>query len=429
MNTRHTRWLAAELDDLVASGVLEQDAAVRVRTHYDEAAASRPGIPLFAVLGAALTSLGVILLLAHNWDMLARLTKVGIGFGVLLAGQGAAAYAGWRHRESIAWTEATALAASFSVAACIAIVSQTYQLPSDFGSFLQTWCWLSLPIAYALDARVTMSLCLGLTAGAAVATVHDEGFPRVWLLLGATLPYLVWLARRGANGIRDTLLAWVAAPVVFLLSFLYLDGPDIYVLVPLSIATGIHALGVTRDGRSLVPYAGTPARVLGGLGIVGLFIALCFADHIGILYGPPGRGWIDPLPALTLALAGAVFAGVRLPGVVRARDHASALFLVAPAVFGLLLVVQDATEVIEIATWSASAYLAAIGAALVVAGTRSRSAFDANCGMLLIGIVVSIRFTSSDLSFLQRGLLFIGLGIAMIAVNVYLHRRRMGETS
>lgn len=81
MSKRSARWFLSELPDLVAEGILEDDAAERLRERYQAAAAgsgTRLAIITCAVFGALLIGSGVILLIAHNWEHLAALAAVAL---------------------------------------------------------------------------------------------------------------------------------------------------------------------------------------------------------------------------------------------------------------------------------------------------------------------------------------------------------------
>jgi len=79
-----------ELDELIAAEVISPEIAERIRLYAQQRAkdsSSHRLLLIFGSLGALLIGLGVIVLLAHNWDELPRWTKTFISFLPLLAGQ------------------------------------------------------------------------------------------------------------------------------------------------------------------------------------------------------------------------------------------------------------------------------------------------------------------------------------------------------
>ena len=77
------------LPELVTHGVLTEEAAANVRAYYqqkDLQQSSKTNI-IFGVLGAILVGMGIILMVAHNWDTLPRFVKLLFSFVPLVAGQ------------------------------------------------------------------------------------------------------------------------------------------------------------------------------------------------------------------------------------------------------------------------------------------------------------------------------------------------------
>ena len=69
-------------------------------------------------------------------------------------------------------------------------------------------------------------------------------------------------------------------------------------------------------------------------------------------------------------------------------------------------------------------YLLAIGLWLLITGIRIPRQGQMNVGLLVISALIVARFFDTDLDFLLRGLMFIGLGIAFLVTNVVMIRRK-----
>ena len=81
-----------ELDELTAAEVISPEVAERIRHYAEQRTQSNSShrlLTVFGALGAILIALGVIVLLAHNWDELPRWIKTFFSFLPLLAGQAA----------------------------------------------------------------------------------------------------------------------------------------------------------------------------------------------------------------------------------------------------------------------------------------------------------------------------------------------------
>ncbi|MBX7258419.1 MAG: DUF2157 domain-containing protein, partial [Candidatus Hydrogenedentes bacterium] len=75
MNKKAVRWLYAELPALIEEGIVTPETADRLRMRYgnaDEESRVPLALVVCSVLGAVLIGLGIILVLAHNWDEMSR---------------------------------------------------------------------------------------------------------------------------------------------------------------------------------------------------------------------------------------------------------------------------------------------------------------------------------------------------------------------
>jgi uncharacterized membrane protein len=117
------------LPELVQADVISPEIADRIADYYK---AKEPGgnrlMLIFSVLGSFLIGLGIILIIAHNWDDLSKPVKLSLVLSSLLLGQilcGLALLRKW----SSGSREAVSIFLMMSVAASISIVSQVYNIP------------------------------------------------------------------------------------------------------------------------------------------------------------------------------------------------------------------------------------------------------------------------------------------------------------
>ena len=151
-----------ELDELTAAEVISPEVAERIRHYAEQRTQSNSShrlLTVFGALGAILIALGVIVLLAHNWDELPRWIKTFFSFLPLLAGQAACGYLLFKKGLTSWWGEAAAAFTALTIGATIAMVHQVYNLPdSSFASFLTLWLILALPTLYLMRSRATAVL-------------------------------------------------------------------------------------------------------------------------------------------------------------------------------------------------------------------------------------------------------------------------------
>lgn len=82
--------LLNDLQELINAGIITSDSADRIRQYYQnkkEPPNTRFNIVL-AILGSLLVSLGIVLLVAHNWDEMPRDVQTIFAFLPLALGQG-----------------------------------------------------------------------------------------------------------------------------------------------------------------------------------------------------------------------------------------------------------------------------------------------------------------------------------------------------
>ena len=220
--SKQARWLGTESERWVRERIVSAEQAAQIRALYPEAKAGAPwGLILFCGLGAVIVGLGVILLLAYNWDEIPKLVKLGLILGATAAAHGA----GYRLRNCDDWRAGLAevffLLGSMLFGAGIWLVAQIYNIDEHYPNGFLFWGLGALALAWALDsvpqgilAAVALTVwglseCLGFDRelGWALALLAAGVAPLVWrkrsALLGAVVltgAYALLLANAGSWG-------------------------------------------------------------------------------------------------------------------------------------------------------------------------------------------------------------------------------------
>jgi len=196
-------WLSTESERWVRERIVTEEQAARIRALYPAAKAAAPwGLIVFCGLGATIVGLGVILLLAYNWDAIPKLAKLGLilgatagahGTGLWLRGRG-----GWRAGLG----EVFFLLGSMLFGAGIWLVAQVYNIDEHYPNGFLFWGLGALALAWALD-----SVPQGILAAVALTIwglSECMGFDRElgWalVLLVAGVAPLVWRRRSALLG-------------------------------------------------------------------------------------------------------------------------------------------------------------------------------------------------------------------------------------
>jgi len=160
--------LARQLTDWQGVGLIDADTAARIAAF--EAARHRPRLPAaLAILGFFTMALGIIAIIAANWDAIPIGLRLGLHVALNL-GLGAAAWL-WRGQGAAKGMprfrlEGALLLLSLSTLALIAHIGQSFHLQGDLAGLLRGWLLLVTPFTLmAVRAPLHRSLWLsGLVA-------------------------------------------------------------------------------------------------------------------------------------------------------------------------------------------------------------------------------------------------------------------------
>lgn len=425
MKTKYARWFLGELDGLTARGLLTPEAAGSLRAYYSEHAAGRGRLKrelVLGVFGAILIGGGVVLLLAHNWAELARPVRAVLALAPVAISLAVAGYALFRKADSAAWRESTGTALTLAIAAAIGLITQTYHLGDV--DFLLTWALLALPGIYVLQASIPAVFYLAII----LFWGGDEGSALgFWLLMAAIVPFLVTFLRRSASG-RGALLGWSTAaslPVAVGVTFGHLEEIWLYTFSLLFAGMALAGL----RGSKVVTRARSPLALVGVFGVMGVAFLLSFKPAAKELI-PMGLdvpyAWID----------GSVRADEVTVWVLLAALVGSVVWLYTKAlterrlVTGLLGGLPLLGSLVALAAWPTvpavvlmNVYLGVLSLAIVAEGIAAGHTGWTNLGLTGFSLLVVARFFESDLPLAARGLAFVVVGIAFLAVNRALGRR------
>jgi len=203
-----------DINELVDVGILTEETADKIQDYYKKKRISTPNglFIVFGIIGAVLVGLGIIMIIAHNWDDLSRASKTIFAFVPMLIGQGLCGYALLIKQESITWRESSATFLFFAVGACIALISQIYNMPGNLSSFLLVWMLLCLPIIYLMkSSAVSMLYLIGITNYATEIGYGRNGSESYlyWLMLLLSLPHYYLLYKENPKSNFMVLHNWL----------------------------------------------------------------------------------------------------------------------------------------------------------------------------------------------------------------------------
>ena len=425
---KYRQWLFQELPTLEQEGILSAESRHRLEGYYSDQVGTRShwAMIAFAVLGALLIGGGIILLFAHNWEDLSRSARAVLSFCPLVVGAALSGVA--IRRGGTALCESAGIFHSLAVGASIALIGQTYHLPSNTLGFLLIWALLILPLIFLLPSTGAYLFYIAMICGWSGVAQEEYGQALgFWFLLAPAIFHVVRLIRREAP---DGLLSlW-----------------GLMLMLPI-------ALGIVLE------------RTIPGLWIVAYALFLSFSGLLGLRLSPDATGWRNPL--LTVGLTGvtvltylltwqemwheigwshtryyrgyqewgiwfdsALTIGLAIVWALTAakalrRDSLPTIILCSFPLFagaGFFFATVSDGELINALLFNV--YMLALGLAYLLQGCRTSRLRQVNYGMVVLGLLLITRFFDSDFGFLARGLAFIAMGSCFLATNLIMARKK-----
>lgn len=416
-----------ELPELVEAHVISEDTAQKIAAYYNSKPNSSTNrlFIVFGILGALLVGMGIVLIIAHNWDALPKFAKLFIGFLPLLGGQGVCCYLIVKGTESKAWREGCAAFLFFGVAISISIVSQVYNIEGNLGEFLLLWMMLAVPIVYVLwSSMASLLFICGITWYACEVSYfnsQDDSALFYWLLLLAILPfyYLEFFKKNNKNNFYH-FHSWllVLSVTICLGVFVENDG-ELMMISYMSLFSGLIILS-EFEAFSTNRVLTNSYLVVGSLGIIALLLILSFDWFWDELSETSLTNLVTGLELpvavfLSVMCAVLLFVLNRSLRDVNAKSFAFILFI---AIFFIGLSSPRLSQLLINLT------ILAFAVNTIRRGAKKNHLGILNYGLLIITALILCRFFDTDFSFVVRGLLFIAVGAGFFAANFYMIQQR-----
>lgn len=428
----------AELQAWVEEGIITAAQAGRIREARRRSPDSPGAFAMLAAIGGLCIALGIVLVIAYNWDRFHRAWKLG-GFLVSLV---VVVETAGRLPERMRLARAAAVTGWLLLPlAGIGLMAQVYQLSGDPLKPILLWLALGVPAAvFALDPLVSFVHTAGLAVAAWVGAYNhgtglsllrdwDEAGPYApgrWVIPASGLAAL-WLAAgwQASRRLGPRSRRWLLAA---LLVFLW------------SLATGSTVLGVHSMRVQFLVVGALISIFQGARGLLGLddettdgwaavltFAALFAATF---LWHSDGGGLGGETPSAGLGYAGVLaitgLATVLLnrpehPGQSAYASLPGRLLILAPLAIGAALTAGAGMQAVAVA-----ANLASLGFSVreMSEGVSRARPNRVTLGILMLGAVIVTRFLDYFGTMLQSGVAFIAAGVAFIGLAWVLTRGR-----
>ncbi len=412
-----------ELPELVENNIISNEVSEKIQHYYSEKknTSSNKLFVVFGVLGATLIGMGILLILAHNWDNFPRLVKTIIAFVPLLIGQIVTGFTILKEKNLV-WRETSGTFLFFGIGISIALVSQIYNIPGDLGSYLLIWSILSLPVIYLLRAKVLLLFHLVIITYYACEVGYFGNDEAPWayiLLLLAVIPYYIMLIRKDGSRNIVSVFHWLfpISITITLGTFIKEDWELLALIYPLlyGLLYNIGSIAIFKKGR----LRSNGYLVLGSFGTIYLFLIMSFKDvwkELARFTLFNDQGIYVAVVLFVLAVAVMVYTAIKNKKVpVNGLTYAFVVFTILYFI-GL--------ENPNLATIGINLLVFVLGIDAIKKGADQQHFGILNYGLLILTALIICRFFDTDLSFVVRGLLFMAIGIGFFLTNYIMIKQR-----
>lgn len=419
-----------ELPELVTAGLINSETAEQIKIYYrkkDKGQSDGRVNILFAILGTVLVGLGIILMVAHNWDNLSRPLKLFFSFIPVLIGQALCGYTLYKKMGSAAWRESCAVLLFFAAGACLALVSQTYHLPEDLKSFLFVWMLLVFPLIYIMRSSMVSLLYI---CGVTLYAVYDgygydskELYHYWWLILLVVPHYLLLCKQKPDSNFTNFHHWFIPLSLTICLGTLARNAEELMFITYMSMFGTFYLLGTSArlSGKKIFSNG---YLVIGSLGTMCLLLALSFRWFWDELANKQGReDWLLSSPEMMAAIVLSLIAIILLLLHIRNRKG-EPVNLMGFIFAGFIIIFFIGISNALTATIATNILLLAAAIFTINRGNQLNHLGILNYGLLIITALVICRFFDTDISFIIRGLMFVAVGAGFFIANNQLLKKR-----
>lgn len=415
--------LKKELPELVKEGVISQDIASKIEHYYNLKQPTNPNrlFTVFGVLGSILVGLGIILILAHNWDDFPKTIKTCFAFAPLIIGQLLVGFSILK-QKSKTWKEASGVFLFFAVGASMAMVSQIYNIPGNFSRYMLTWILLCAPLIYLLKshALALLHLLFATIYACEYGYSYNSNIPWMYLvLLLVLLPYYYTLLKHKFEANITSVFNWLLPLSLVITLGAFITKFDELIFLSYIILFGlfynIGKLGVLEN----LKLRQNGYLVLGSLGSIVLLLTASFRwvwkDVLRIKHA-----FISESSLVVVLFILTTFVLIRL--LLKKRLETFNLFHYIYIIMSVLFFVGLTDDVIP--TVITNILLFVLGINAIKIGVDKMHFGVLNYGLLIVSALIFCRFLDTNMSFVVRGLLFVAVGVGFFITNYIMLKKQ-----
>jgi len=311
---------------------------------------------------------------------------------------------------------------TLTVGACIALISQIYNMPGNLTSFLLIWAILALPIIYFMNAAsVGVLYLLGIMWY--FSATQDASLPIrktwiYWLLLGAFIPFYKYLLGSKPNSGFIPIFNYLI-PAAILYGFFMFTGNGSVILIGYFCLLGSFYMIGHLDRFKNMGLVRNGFWVIGAIGSIGILLVFSFYE-----------AWEGLKNNIHIELWEGVSTAVAFLGAITLLGHhvknkninisnpIMPLFLIFIPIYFLGLSYPRIAQILV------NILIMIIAILTIKKGVDYDHLGILNYGLIIISVLMMCRFFDSNISFVIRGLMFVAVGLSFFLTNYLLIKKR-----
>ncbi|MCL6295774.1 DUF2157 domain-containing protein [Jejuia spongiicola] len=413
-----------DIKKLVEEQVITNEVAIDIENFYKSKKESSPNrlFTVFAVLGSTLVGLGIILILAHNWDNFSRSIKTVFAFTPLIIGQFIVGYTILK-KKSATWREASGVFLFFAVGASMALVSQIYNIPGNFSSYMLMWILLCAPLIYLLKSNALAVLHIVFATNYACSYGYFDGNQTPWLyliLLVIMIPHYYQLLKNKKTHNVTSIFNWFLPLSVVIVLGAFVNRSEEFGFLMYVILFGLfYNIGKLSffDNQKLRRNG---YLILGSLGTIYMLMFASFEwlwkDILrhDIIFN--SQEFYISIILFLLALSVLIYSHSKKW--IQSFNLFQYVFIIFTAIFFIGI-----TSSI-IPTILVNLIILVLGIVAIKIGADKFHFGILNYGLLIITTLIVCRFFDTNMSFVVRGLLFVCVGVGFFLTNYMMLKKQ-----
>lgn len=426
--------LQKELKDLVDNDIISEDIAEKIRKYYQNESPQQKQklFIIFSIIGAVLVALGILLLIAHNWDNLSRTLKTALAFLPIIIGQIACAYSYFKKEKNPIWTGSSAIFLSISLGASMALISQIYNIPGSLGTYIFYWSLLSIPIIYLMQSQITAVFSLILVVIFAVNSgfSNHSDLPSIltWPLLIAVIPFYIKRIQINNKGVFVHIFTWLLCLSLTIIMGIHGKNQDEILFITYFLMYQIfYLLGQNSSNDKSYTYQKT-FSIAGMIGMNAVLLTLSF-----------NRFWLDiyekklqfnqlltspEFIQLLILLMISIWIKTRVFKSNLSLKTDFYRYLDIPFILIFIL-----GYFLPISMYLMNILILGIGIFTIKEGIQKNSLSILNLGLFITSLMIVFKFFDAEFSFIAKGILFIIVGLSFFLANYLLIKKQSDDVA